>query len=113
MSVPVIRRRFCESDETKNLRVKVYNVALNSVDPIFVSNPAAPPGRVIGSDIAGVVDKVGNGVTLWKTGDRVAGLLQGGRSLHFTAFRSRKFLMYVESYVRQYSAWSFCGIRNS
>ena len=32
----------------------------------------------MGSDIAGVVDMVGEGVSEWNVGDRVAGLLQGG-----------------------------------
>lgn len=56
----------------------MYSVALNPVDSLYVAHPADKPGRVVGSDIAGVVDKVGNGVVDWKVGDRVAGLLQGG-----------------------------------
>ncbi|EDQ98048.1 uncharacterized protein LACBIDRAFT_242402, partial [Laccaria bicolor S238N-H82] len=36
---------------------------------------------VVGSDISGVVDKVGAGVTGWQVGDRVAGLLQGATSV--------------------------------
>jgi len=66
--------------EENEIRVKVHNIALNSIDPLFVSNPVAPPGRVVGSDIAGTIDKIGEGVTRWKTGDRVAGLLQGATS---------------------------------
>jgi NADPH:quinone reductase-like Zn-dependent oxidoreductase len=63
----------------RQFSVKVHYVALNTVDPLYVSNPVAPPGRVVGSDIAGTVDKLGEGVTDWIVGDRVAGLLQGGR----------------------------------
>ncbi|KAK0447372.1 zinc-binding oxidoreductase [Desarmillaria tabescens] len=37
-------------------------------------------GRVVGSDIAGIVDKVGSEVTQWHVGDRIAGLLQGATS---------------------------------
>lgn len=64
----------------KEIRVKVHTIALNAIDPLFVSNPVAPPGRVVGSDIVGIVDKLGEGVTQWKAGDRVAGLLQGATS---------------------------------
>lgn len=60
--------------------IKVHAVALNPVDALYVAHPSDKPGRVVGSDIAGVVDKIGNGVTKWKLGDRVAGLLQGGKS---------------------------------
>jgi hypothetical protein len=45
--------------ESKYHSVKVQNIALNTIDPLFVSNPVAPPGRVVGSNIAGTVDKVG------------------------------------------------------
>jgi len=58
--------------------VKVHSVALNPVDALYVAHPQDKPGRVVGSDIAGVIDKVGDGVTAWHVGDRVAGLLQGG-----------------------------------
>ena len=58
--------------------VKVHSIALNPVDS-YVLKPPVPPGRVVGSDIAGTVDKVGEAVTQWKVGDRVAGLLQGGK----------------------------------
>jgi NADPH:quinone reductase-like Zn-dependent oxidoreductase len=58
--------------------VKVHAVALNPVDAFYVTHPIDKPGRVVGSDIAGVVDKIGGHVTGWKVGDRVAGLLQGG-----------------------------------
>ena len=60
----------------------MHSVALNPVDPLYVAHPPSQDyGRVIGSDIAGTVDKIGKDVTSdrWKVGDRVAGLLQGGK----------------------------------
>ncbi|KZP34151.1 GroES-like protein [Athelia psychrophila] len=60
------------------IRVKVHAIALNPVDPLYVAHPPSPEeGRVVGSDIAGTVDKLGSGVDAWKLGERVAGLLQG------------------------------------
>ncbi|PPQ98960.1 hypothetical protein CVT26_014424 [Gymnopilus dilepis] len=64
----------------KEIRVRVHYVALNPIDSLLVANPTDKPGRVVGSDIAGVVEKVGSDVTDWKVGDRVAGLLQGATS---------------------------------
>ena len=61
-----------------NLRVKVHSVALNMVDALYTQYPLGELGRVVGSDISGIVDKIGAGVTEWQVGDRVAGLLQGG-----------------------------------
>jgi len=61
----------------------VHSVALNPVDPLYVAHPPSQEyGRVIGSDIAGTVDKIGENTTSnpWKVGDRVAGLLQGATS---------------------------------
>lgn len=59
--------------------MKVHSVALNPVDPLYTAQPpSSDEGRVLGSDIAGVVDKLGSDVDAWKVGERVAGLLQGG-----------------------------------
>jgi NADPH:quinone reductase-like Zn-dependent oxidoreductase len=61
--------------------VKVHSVAINPTDSIFIPEPVCEPGRVIGSDFAGTVAKLGSGVTRWSIGDRVAGFLQGGKPL--------------------------------
>lgn len=61
-------------------RIKVHSVALNPVDALYVAHPSGEPGRVVGSDIAGTVDKVGPNVSQWIVGDRVTGFLQGGES---------------------------------
>ena len=56
----------------------MHSVALNMVDALYTQYPLGELGRVVGSDISGIVDKIGAGVTEWQVGDRVAGLLQGG-----------------------------------
>ncbi|KAJ7232013.1 chaperonin 10-like protein [Mycena rebaudengoi] len=58
------------------IRIKVHAFALNPVDALYTTHQVAQPGRVVGSDVAGVVDQVGSGGR-WKVGDRVAGFLQG------------------------------------
>lgn len=69
------------SDESSRCRIKVHSIALNPVDALYaITMQVAAPGRVIGSDVAGYVDQVGQDVPegRWKVGDRAAGLLQGG-----------------------------------
>ncbi|KAF9484541.1 GroES-like protein [Pholiota conissans] len=66
--------------DSKEIRVKVRAIALNPIDALYVARPADKPGRVVGSDFAGVIDKVGSQVSKWKVGDRVAGFLQGATS---------------------------------
>ena len=54
-------------------------MALNPIDPYYVAHPVdQTPGRVLGSDVAGTIEKIGSDVTGWGVGDRVAGFLQGG-----------------------------------
>ncbi|MCJ1392661.1 hypothetical protein MMC18_005531 [Xylographa bjoerkii] len=65
--------------------IRVKYVALNPVDSLYVLNPLASSGRVVGSDFAGVVDTLGDGVpspSTLKNGDRVAGFLQGASSIN-------------------------------
>jgi NADPH:quinone reductase-like Zn-dependent oxidoreductase len=67
------------------LLIRVKAVALNPVDSLYVFNPLALTGRVIGSDFAGVVDALGDAVpptSGLKLGDRVAGFLQGACSIN-------------------------------
>jgi NADPH2:quinone reductase len=55
------------------IRVRVYATSLNPVDYKVSMNglPGWVYPFVLGVDVAGVVDKVGEGVTGWKPGDRV------------------------------------------
>ncbi|KAJ2912866.1 hypothetical protein MD484_g7553, partial [Candolleomyces efflorescens] len=64
----------------REIRIKVHSIALNPVDALYAIHQVDKPGRVVGSDVAGIIDEVGDAVTRWKIGDRVAGLLQGATS---------------------------------
>ena len=60
-------------------------VALNPVDSLYIFNPLASTGRTIGSDFAGVIDTLGDGVPptkKLKPGDRIAGFSQGACSVN-------------------------------
>ncbi|HJZ92115.1 MAG TPA: NADPH:quinone reductase [Gemmataceae bacterium] len=62
------------------VRVKVAAVAVNPIDTYIRSGAVSmpmPKPFVPGCDLAGVVDKVGPGVTRFKVGDRVWGSNQG------------------------------------
>jgi len=64
------------------IRVRVEAAGLNRADILQRrgSYPAPPgwPAEIPGLEYAGVVDGLGAGVTRWKTGDRVMGLVGGG-----------------------------------
>ena len=64
------------------VRVKIHAVSLNGSDFEFLCGypgyvhfwgPFRPPKRILGSDIAGIVDDVGPGCARFKPGDRVFG----------------------------------------
>lgn len=58
--------------------IRVHAIALNPIDKLYVTSPIAENERVIGTDFAGVIVALGDGVTGRKVGDRVSGFLQGG-----------------------------------
>ncbi|KAG6900672.1 hypothetical protein C0993_005905 [Termitomyces sp. T159_Od127] len=66
------------------IRIEVHSVALNPVDALYVAAQPNPDdvGRVVGSDFAGTVDRIGEDVTQWKVGDRVTGFVQGATSVN-------------------------------
>ena len=64
------------------VRVRVHASGLNRADLLqrggrYPAPPGAPPD-VPGLEYAGIVDQVGPGVTRWKAGDRVMGIVAGG-----------------------------------
>jgi len=67
------------------LLVQVNSIALNPIDPLYVSRPLGQTGRTVGSDFAGRVIEVGSQVpTSAGLGKnvRVAGFLQGACSVN-------------------------------
>jgi NADPH:quinone reductase len=66
----------------QQVRVRVHATAVNRADLLQrVGGYPAPPGvaaDIPGLEYAGVVDGVGAGVTRWRAGDRVMGLVAGG-----------------------------------
>lgn len=68
---------------TGEVRVRVAATALNRADLLQRRGLYPPPGprpeyEIPGLEFAGTVDALGPGVTGWKEGDRVFGLLPGG-----------------------------------
>lgn len=68
-------------------RVRVHAASLNRADLLQRRGgypaPADAPASVPGLEIAGEVDAVGPGVTRWKIGDRVFGIVGGGGQAEF------------------------------
>jgi putative PIG3 family NAD(P)H quinone oxidoreductase len=63
------------------VRVRVMATSVNRADTVQrMGNYPPPPGEseVLGLEVSGVVDRVGEGVTRWRPGDRVMGLVAGG-----------------------------------
>lgn len=65
----------------KEIRVKIKATALNRADTMQRRGVYPPPpgeSPILGLEMAGIVETIGVGVTKWKVGDRVCGLLGGG-----------------------------------
>ncbi len=65
----------------KELLVKIRATALNRADLMQKAGKYPPPkgaSPILGLEMAGIVEEVGNGVTSFQKGDRVCGLLSGG-----------------------------------
>lgn len=67
------------------LLVRVKTIALNPVDALYVAKPNGI-GKVVGSDFAGVVEAVGEGVSEKRRGQNVAGFVHGGDFCLFIVF---------------------------
>lgn len=66
------------------VRLKVHAAALNPVDYKMMRKApsiAEPPPRVVGCDVAGVVDALGSGVSSLRVGDSVFGCAGGFRGM--------------------------------
>src|SRR6266550_4482594 len=76
------------------IRVRVRGSALNRADLMQrEGNYPVPPGvpaDISGMEYAGEVDTLGPAATLWKTGDRVMGIIGGGGHAEFLCVHERE-----------------------
>jgi NADPH:quinone reductase-like Zn-dependent oxidoreductase len=85
-SIPSIQEVHIPTLAPNDLLIKVHTVSLNPIDVKFIDF-LAPPNSALGCDFAGVVSSIGSEVTgTWKTGDRVAGFVQGGLTSEYGSF---------------------------
>ncbi len=67
--------------KTGEVSVRVRAASVNAADieilggwwMVRMASPLRPASRIVGSDVAGVVERVGPGVTAWQAGDEVMG----------------------------------------
>ena len=85
------------------LRVRVYASGLNRADILQRRGayPAPPgwPADIPGLEYAGAVDLLGPGVTRWKAGDRVMGLVGGGAHAEFVVVHESEVLPVVSRHL--------------
>ena len=76
------------------IRVRVRASALNRADILQrMGNypvPAGAPADIAGMEYAGEVDALGDGVQLWRKGDRVMGIVGGGGHAEFLTVHERE-----------------------
>ena len=76
------------------VRIQVRGSALNRADILQrEGNYPVPPGApvdIIGMEYVGEVDALGEGVTLWKVGDRVMGIVGGGGHAEYLLVHERE-----------------------
>jgi putative PIG3 family NAD(P)H quinone oxidoreductase len=76
------------------IRVRVRTSALNRADILQrrggYAAPAGVPADVPGLEYAGEVDQLGDGVSLWREGDRVMGIIGGGGHAEFVVVHERE-----------------------
>ncbi|MDP3800716.1 NAD(P)H-quinone oxidoreductase [Brevundimonas sp.] len=77
------------------VRIRVHAAGVNRPDLVQrLGRYPAPPGAsdILGLEVAGEVDQVGEGVTRWSAGDRVCALLGGGGYAEFAVVDARHVL---------------------
>ena len=74
------------------IRIRVHAAGVNRPDLLQrLGRYPAPPGAsdILGLEVAGVVDQVGDGVERWRPGDRVCALLAGGGYAEYAVVDAR------------------------
>ena len=82
--------KFGETDKPapakSQVRIKVAATSVNRADIIQREGYYPPPAgesEILGLEVTGTIDKIGDGVTGWKPGDRVMALVAGGGYAQF------------------------------
>lgn len=76
-----VQRQPIPSPGPREVLIKVSSIALNPVDALYVAEPLASDGRIVGSDFAGTIVDSNDAPNLGK-GQRVAGFVQGACSIN-------------------------------
>jgi putative PIG3 family NAD(P)H quinone oxidoreductase len=80
----------------RHIRVHVHATALNRADILqrkgLYPAPAGAPQDIPGLEYAGTVDEVGEQCRLWRTGDRVMGLVAGGAYAQYVSVHEEEAL---------------------
>jgi putative PIG3 family NAD(P)H quinone oxidoreductase len=74
------------------IRIRVRAAGVNRPDLLQRAGAYPPPpgaSDILGLEVAGQVDQVGEGVTRWRAGDRVCALLSGGGYAEFAVVDAR------------------------
>ena len=83
VSVEEIEKPTIKADE---ILVRIYAAGVNPVDWKMVLNNYFPTPLIIGSDIAGIIESVGDNVKNYKTGDEIIGSLEWQKQSAFAEY---------------------------
>lgn len=89
------------------VRIKIAATAINRADLMQRRGFYPPPpgaSEIMGLECAGQVDAVGEGVSRWKSGDRVCALLAGGGYAEYTVVDQGSVLPVPEGYTFEQAA---------
>ncbi len=90
------------------VRVRVRAAGVNRADLLqrrgFYPPPPGWPTDILGLEYSGVVDGVGEGVELWREGDRVMGLVGGGGYADYVVVPEREILPIAEGLTFEQAA---------
>ena len=99
-SVLKIRETPTPKPDPQEILVKVEATALNRADLHQRAGNYPPPegaSKILGLEMAGIVEKTGSKVTRWKPGDFVFGLLPGGGYAEFCTIHEKLAMPIPES----------------
>jgi NADPH2:quinone reductase len=92
--VLAIQERARPEPALDQIRVRVHSSALNRADLLQREGnypvPAGSPADIAGMEYAGEVDALGPGASLWKTGDKVMGIIGGGGHAEYVCVHERE-----------------------